>query len=267
MTRKPLHLEPAATVAPLRARKVTDDSLYARRPDIERLIAVLYEHSIDDVAKRAEIFEHDHPDYLPPEVIVHFLRRSGGEGDTEPYRQLFSSLRQRLLHRLPGRQAEDRKQAKVRQRVLDRVIEILCSDREEYDVRFDYYEVNFNGAVARARDTAWRDVLAAEEKEKPEEIQSLESELGSDSGAEVDAALRSLREVSESFSDLIYRSEILSEINSLPDEEKEVILMLVEGFKIKEIAGIVECDPKTVSARRDRARAKLRVAMNLGENS
>ena len=267
MTRKPLQLEPAVTVPPLRGRKVTDGSLYTRRSEIEQLIADLYEHSIDDVANRAEIFEQDHSDYLPPEVIVHFLRRCKDEGDTKPYRQLFSSLRQRLLHRLPGRQTEDRKQVNVRQRVLDRVIEILCSDREEYDVRFDYYEVNFNGAVARARKTAWRDVLAAEEKEIPEEIQSLEAELGSESGADVDVALRSLRGVSESFSDVIYRSEMLSAINSLPDEEKEVIFMLVEGFKIKEIAEIVECDPKTVSARRDRARAKLREAMNLGENS
>ena len=264
MTRRPIQLKAAATVPPLRTQTVADGSLYTRRPEIEQLIADLYEQPMDDVAKRAETFEQDHPDYLPPEVIVHFLRRSKEEGDTKPYRQLFSSLRQRLLHRLPQ---TDRKEAEVRQRVLDRVTEILCCDRGGYDVRFDYYEVNFNGAVARARKTAWRDVLLAEEKEQPEEIQSLETELGSESGGEVDAALRSLRGVSESFSDAIYRSEMLSAINSLPDDEKEVILMLVEGFKIKEIAEIVERDPKTVSARRDRARAKLREAMNLGENS
>ena len=62
---------------------------------------------------------------------------------------------------------------------------------------------------------------------------------------------------------MVYRSEVFSAINLLPDVEKEVILMLIEGFKIKEIAKTVGCTEKTVSARRNRARVKLSEEMNL----
>ena len=159
---------------------------------------------------------------------------------------------------------ENRKQADVRQHVLDRVMEILCADRKEYDKRLDYYEINFNSAVARARTTAWRDLLHSEENE---ELRSLEIELASEDGARVDEALRCLRGVSESFLDVIYRSEVFSAINSLPDEEREVIFMLVEGFKIKEIAETVGCTEKTVSGRRDRARLRLSETLKMEKKS
>ena len=272
MTRNLIRMEPVAAVTPLRARRKKDNSLYTRRPNIEQMLADLSNVPIDEIARRAAILDQQDPEFLPPEVLMHFLRRSKSDGDTEPYRLLFASLRQRLLQRLPVREwrnsgqpvSEDRKQADVRQQVLDRVIELLCADRGEYDVRLDYFEINFNGAVARARKTAWRDSC---ETEKSEKTQSLNVEMSAGEDNDVDEALRSLRGVSENSSDAAYRLEVFSEINSLPDEEREVILMLIEGFKIKEIAEAVGCTEKTVSARRNRARAKLSEEMNLEEKS
>ena len=255
-------------ILPLRARKLEDDSLYERRPMIEQLLHQLLEVEVEEIARRAQVLDQQDPNYLPPEVLVHYLRRSKDDENTGSYERIFMSLRQHLLQRLKvqrrtlsgDRVIEDRFQADVRDRVMDRVMEILCEDQKGYDTRLDYYEVNFNGAVSRARITAKRDLV---EKKKTENTQSLDARLSSDEAGEVDATIRSLRGVSEDFSDLIYRSEVISAINTLPNEEQEVMLMLIEGYKIKEIAEKVGCTAKTASARRNRARAKLRREMNV----
>ncbi|WP_372718357.1 RNA polymerase sigma factor [Novipirellula sp.] len=265
-------VNPVTVVPPLRSRTMKNDEPYVRRPDIEDLLQRLLSTDIEEVARRASIFDQDDPEYLPPEVLVHYLRRLKNEDGSEAYRQIFMSVRQHFLQRLKvnrwhdsgGRVIEDRFQAEVRDRVMDRAMEILCGDRMEYDSRLDYYEVNFNGAVARARSTAKRDLC---EQEKTENSRSLDAAMNSDDAAEVDAALRSLQGESENFSDVIYRSEVLSAINSLPIEEREVMLMLVEGYKIKEIAEKVGCTPKTASERRNRARAKLAAELNVETKS
>ncbi|QEG01556.1 RNA polymerase sigma factor [Stieleria maiorica] len=266
MTKEPIRV--ATAVPPLRKRKQSTGEVYSRRTPVEQLLAALHEISIEEVARRSEILDSADPEYIPPEAVMHFVRFAKNCSDQLAYKSLFRSLRQRFLQLLRvnrkslggDRYIEDSYQAAVRDAVVDNVTEKLCHDRNAYDDRLDYFEINFNSAVARARRTAKRD---SSENRKRENCQSLEAVVESADLDGVDTAIRSLRDVSEKFEDFSYRSGVYSAISLLPDEERQVIQLLVEGFKIKEIAELVGCTEKTVSARRNRARAKLREELYL----
>ncbi|MDO5494253.1 MAG: sigma-70 family RNA polymerase sigma factor [bacterium] len=51
------------------------------------------------------------------------------------------------------------------------------------------------------------------------------------------------------------RNELLS---SLPPSEREVVLLVADGYRVHEIAAILDCSPNAVSMRLMRARARLR---------
>jgi len=53
------------------------------------------------------------------------------------------------------------------------------------------------------------------------------------------------------------RNEVVAAINSLPDDEKRVMRLVVMGYSNVEIAEIVDCADKTVYNRRKRAEAKI----------
>ena len=59
-----------------------------------------------------------------------------------------------------------------------------------------------------------------------------------------------------------HATEVRAAFESLPEEHRDILrLGLVEGFSVKELAGLLAIPPGTVMSRLSRARARLRIAL------
>ncbi len=258
-----MKIEKRKKVPPLRKRD-GDCEEYFRRGNVEAELDSLHQLPIETVAERAELLDSDDANYMSSEAVLHFVRQSKAIGDSLPFRTLFKVLRQRVLKAVPvsvkrlddGKVGEDAYQLEVRERVVKKFMEILCLDRKNgYDGRLDYYEAMFNSAMRKLRLTAQAATSTRREREKsvPVVIDEAISGKGDDFGA----ILENLNEPADS-GNSVYRFELLSAINNLPDDdERRVIELLIQGYLLKEVAEIVECTEKTARTRRNKARAAL----------
>lgn len=260
-----LATNPATPVAPLR-RLMPDGSPYYRRPEVEEALAVLVQLPPTEVASRAKIKDTDHRDYLPTECVLYFIRRWDPIKDGSAFHDLFNILRQRILRAVPvfsrrvansNQIAERAFDLEVRDAVIHKFQELLCRDRREYDEKLDFYEGQFNLTLARLRSTARRDL-------GKKEIRDRAAAAGGHPGRahdEVEAALASLRDDAEKKEREFYRSRLQVAISSLPQDERRVIELILEGLTLDAIARALKCVEKTVRNRRDRAVKRLRLEL------
>ena len=240
-----------------------DGKMYSRREDVEAELESLHQLPIETVAERAELLDVDDPSYMSSEAVLHFVRQSKAIGDSMPYRTLFKILRQRVLKAVPvtvkrldnGKVGENPYQLEVRDRVVEKFTKILCIDRKNgYFGRLDYFEAMFNSAMKKLRLTAQKATSTRRETAKSEPF--VIDEAVSGEGDDFADVLENLSEPANS-ENSVYRFELLSAINNLPDDERRVIELLTQGYLLKEVAEIVECTEKTARTRRNRARAAL----------
>ncbi len=252
-----------------------DGTPYERPKEVEEALAGLSRLPASELVRRAGIEETDHPDYVPSECVLYFVRRPSSFGDDEnALHDLFVTLRERVLQavpvlrqRLPGsnKVAEKKTDLEIREAVLQKFQELLCGDRGEYDERLDFYECRFNRALALLRSTARRDVRREESHYRPAAPDGDTNELS----RKVDAALAALQESADHPNlDPAYRSKLHVAISSLPPNQRQVIELMLKGLPIDStngevltIAKVVGCTEKTVRNRRDRAIARLRDAL------
>lgn len=242
--------------------KKNGDVQYVRRGEVEEELEALYATSIEELAERSKISDADDPMYVSSEAVLHFVRQSKENDDGPAYETLFGELRQRLLRALPvdekrlpnSKFAVDPYQQEVRDQVMHKFMKLLCIDRNESSERLHYFEVMFNGAVARLRQTAKRDASERRKREKSEALPDVSGQPSDANG--FDEHLRELNEPAENDGS-VYRFEVLSAINTLPDDERRVVELLIQGYLLNEVANIVKCTEKTARSRRDRARKKL----------
>ncbi len=243
-------------------RKKNGDVLYVRRGEVEEELKTLYATSIEEVAERSKISDAGAAQYISSEAVLHFVRQSKENDDGPAYETLFGELRQRLLRALPVREkrlpdskfAADPYQQEVRDQVMHKLMKLLCIDRNESSERLHYFEVMFNGAVARLRQTAKRDASERKKREKAEVLPEASDQPADTDGFEEN--LQRLNEPAEN-DENVYRFEVLSAISTLPDDERRVIELLIQGYLLKEVADILKCTEKTARERRNRARKKL----------
>jgi RNA polymerase sigma factor (sigma-70 family) len=252
-------------VAPLR-RLLPDGSPYYRRPEVEEAIAILVQLSPTDVALRAKLQNADHPDYLPTECVLYFIRHWDPVKDGSAFHDLFNVLRERILKAVPvfkrrvagsSKFAERAFDLEVRDAVMHKFQELLCRDRREYDLKLDFFEGQFNLSLSRLRLTARRDIGKKASRYEPSAVES-------DSGKpyeDIEAALATLREDSERKDREFYRSRLQVAISSLPPDECRVIELILEGLTHLSIAKALNCVEQTVRNRRDRAVEKLRLEL------
>ena len=251
-----------STSAPPLRKKTAGGKPYARRSEVQAELLSLSSNTIAEIADQSMILDQDDENYLSSESILHFVRQSKANGDGSAYEKLFRQLRQRLFKATPVREKQisgsqvtaDPYQEEVRSRVVDKFMELLCKDRNEYCERLDYFEINFNDAMAALRQTARRDTSEREKREYAEPLLLYESQQFDDDG--FDDVLQNLNEPSKTDPGH-YRFEVLSAINELPDDERRVIELLIQGYLLREVADIVGCTEKTARHRRNRGRAAL----------
>jgi hypothetical protein len=245
---------------PLRKVKL-DGTLYSRRPAVEAEIQELEVIGAAELERRASDCSRTSPDFVSPEALVHFVRNveSGIHRET-----LTERLLERLHLLLPRADDASLTNANIRDDVADHFIDLLLSDRVAYDDRLDYYEINFNSAVARdrkdARDRHWK-----------HENRFDELEVDEDEGALPIAAIGGYEPFDPTELDQkTYRLQLDDAIDGLPEIQKRIIEMIRHDIPIDSkdpsavtISKTLGKSEKTIRTYRDKAFASLRSRLEL----
>ena len=260
-------------IVPLRKR-LGDGTPYTRRAGTEKLLEKLASMPRDELIERAKIRSSRHPDFIPSECLLYFVRQSKLDNSSRQFEALFRSLFARVeyaavppgsWHRTAdGKPALSSTAVKIQEDVVERFFLRLTTDREGYDEGLDYFEINFADSIARLRSTARRKAQKEDNRRQPIELEDGEV------SAEVERAARDFNPLDPSkLKDGNYRSRLLGAIKALPDDERHVVALLFKEYPIDStdpntpsICKILGCVEKTVRNRRDRAFTKLKQALS-----
>lgn len=140
-------------VRPLRKNTLLG-ALYTRRPVVEAEIVELQGLDADDFVARCQLSAKSVAGYVSSEAILYFLRLR--RIDNAHGESLFRILMERVMRLLPRSRSADGSTAdlaslEIRDRVMDALIDRIVADQIEYEERLDYFEINFNQALARDR--------------------------------------------------------------------------------------------------------------------
>lgn len=257
----------AIEIPPLRKVK-QDGLLYRRRQPIETMLIELACAPTEVLAQRARIIDRRSPNYIPSEVLVHWIRQTRYHKSDAQFNALYPLLKQRILHACPtkdiranGVDAVVGTYADIQEHVLERVVRLLLRDRSSYEEKLDIYEVVFDRAIAKLRDSAFRSIFARENSLVPIEYE----ESGEITSEVEDSLSRYSTESMTPEEDLTYRFQLRAAIDSLPKDERRLIDMEEAGYpdqsedpEVKTIAKLLGRTPKTVRAMRKRAYQRIR---------
>jgi RNA polymerase sigma factor (sigma-70 family) len=258
---------------PLRKTSNSTGKSYQRRLEVEELIEKLESTSHIDIVKYCT----NHKNKTPTEVILYFIRHSKDPLSKLHFEQLFTFLFTRLssaLNRLVPDSRFD-KAGYIRQEMLGKFAEIIASDRNAEETKLDYFEVNFNSSFARFRIDVLRQIGPARENDPLENSTSLTGE----SGDYIEVLPKIEKKVLEDFSlqssklnDPSFRLRFYEAINSLPENERQVIGLLLQGMPIESkdlnnqtISTTLGCAVKTVNNRLNRAYNSLKANLLMEE--
>lgn len=130
----------------------------------------------------------------------------------------------------------------------------------------DFYEIRFDKAFSASRTSALRQI-------GPTVVDTVSLGTDEDDGLEISAEVEAaaadfLSSDPEKLDDPAFRLALTAAIDCLPDDQKQVIGLLLQGFQIDSkdknimsIARILQCDERTVRNRRDRACKALKAIL------
>ena len=252
-------------IPPLRKCTI-DGAAYTRTGEVEAKLLELHDLGSAELIDRCRVRSRDSPDFVPSECLLHFVRATRGDNSDALFDRLYDILLTRLLRLLPSAGRPDAAtmsltDARIREKVLDRFLELLSVDRLGYEDRLDYFEVRFDGAVAKlradARSVAWRE----ENRSVP-----LELDESGDASMEVERAAGNFDpfDVGEMGAEG-YRTRLDAAIDSLPEGQARIVTMIRQGIPVfSENAGTMTVakalgrSDKTIRTYRDKAYVALR---------
>jgi hypothetical protein len=259
-------------ITPLQKRTL-DGSPYTRRRIIEIKIVELASLSCDELIARCEIRQKDDPGYVPSECLLYFIRTSRTDNSNIYFERLYKILAERILRSLPKPENLDGQtisfsKSAIREKVFERFLDLLLSDRNVYLDKLDYYEINFDSALKNLRRDAQDQVWRNENR-----LTTLYDEDTGEPTTAVEHAAESFDPFNASaFADDDYRSCLYTAIDTLPPQQRRIIVMILRGIPIHSkdhsvptIAKVLGKDEKTIRKYRDKAYAVLRAALNKGE--
>lgn len=248
---------------PLRKHR-PDGTPYFRRNVVEAEIQVLAGISAAEFERRAKLWQAKDPEFVSPEALLYFVRNAAPGAHRE---KLTEQLLVRLARRVPaianaGGDTVSLTKMNVREEVCDHFVDILLSDRKQYDDRLDYYEVNFNGAVAADR----RDANARHWKHENRTTE-LENEEGEVS-AEVESTVKYDPFDADELDKKDYRLLLDEAIESLPEFQRRIVVMWRQGIPIESndssvesISTVLKKSERTIRTHRDKAFASLKMRL------
>lgn len=250
-----------------------DGRPYRRMVHIEARLAELVDLPFDDIVRLGAITTRSSPDYIPSECLTHLLRMTQRDNHNGRFNRLYPLLLKRFLKVLPGNASDedvpiDSRASDIRDWAKNRFHLLIAQSASGGD-GLDFYEVHFDGAVARLRLSARAAVGRRAAREMPIERDPDTQELGPAIEA---AAARDREGDGEFLLDEHFRFRLLAEIDRLPREQREVVTMLMNNIQTEaqdpatpSIAGLLGCEPRTVQNRRARAIKALRSALGQGD--
>lgn len=246
-------------------RTNSSGELYVRRTEVENLLIELERISTPERIQQFSISQRTNDSYIPSEILLYFLRKASRDKENKPkeYEDLFNLLVKRVKISLQSRVSEALVGGTtlIREEVMSKFIELLANDYTNSSTKLDYYEVNFDSALAALRISAIR-------KEESSKIQILPLEVSekNELSPEIEqAAVNFYENTQYQLDNPAFRLALYSAIDKLPSDQKQVISLMLDGFPIDSkdqqtmtIAKALDCDERTVRNRRDRAVKNLR---------
>ncbi|MFC5439118.1 RNA polymerase sigma factor [Rhodanobacter ginsenosidimutans] len=249
---------------PIRKRKL-DGTLYFRREKVEAEIRTLGEISATELERRAGLWQVSDPGFVSPEALLYFVRNATAGTHRE---KLTEKLLVRVARRVPsvsnsGGETVSLTRMNIREDVRDHFIDLLLSDRKQYDERLDYYEVNFNSAVAADRldasDRHWK------HENRTAEIEIEEGEVS----ALVESAVGGYNPFdADELDKKDYRLLLDEAIDSLPEFQRRIVVMWRQDIpiesndpSIESISKVLGKSEKTIRTHRDKAFASLKLRL------
>jgi len=263
-------------IPPLRQTSV-EGVLYSRRKHVEEAIKKSMELTFSELIEAGGILNHHDKNFIPGEVLIFRLRLTRDNNSDDQFIKLHELVMARVRkacpkawHNISGNHlgGEAARNAEISERVCQKVEDLLLKDKIAYYNKLDYWEVSFNGAIAKLRSTEKRTSRRRENPKTTIEYQDGSGEVKGD----VEAALASMQRSSFTKEEnLSYRIQVRAAIDQLPDKERKVINMLLAEIpmnssdpKKTSITKLLGCTPKTVRNRRDSAIVKLQAKLGLG---
>lgn len=249
---------------PLRKHKL-DGTPYFRRDKVNAEIQSLAGISAAELERRADLWQVGDPGFVSPEALLYFVRNAAAGAHRD---KLTEKLLLRVARRVPsvadaGGKTVSLTKMNIREDVRDHFVDLLLSDRKQYDDRLDYYEVNFNGAVAAdrrdANDRHWKheNRTAELETEDGEVSSQVESAVGDYDPFDVDELDKK-----------DYRFLLNEAIDSLPEFQRRIVVMWRQDIPIESndpsvesISKVLGKSEKTIRTHRDKAFASLKLRL------
>lgn len=240
-----------------------DGSPYFRREVVEDEIRKIANLGEPELERLAAIWPTSAPGFVSPEALLHLVRNlpPGVHRDS-----MTGQLLGRVRRRLPpathaGGQTESLTKMNIRDDVFHRFVDLLLSDRAEYDDRLDYYEVNFYQAIAMARIDAstrhWIHENRSEVLGSDEEGVSERVEVAAGSYDPFDADELDKKD---------YRLMLDDAIDTLPELQRRIVEMWRQEIPIESndpavdsISKVLGKSEKTIRTHRDKAFASLQM--------
>lgn len=249
---------------PLRKTKL-DGTPYYRREVVETEIDEIATINVTELVRRAALWPSTASGFVSPEALVYFVRKlpAGAHRD-----KLTEQLLVRVVRRIPrasdaGSHTESLTRMNIREDVVDRFVDLLMSDRDGYEDRMDYYEINFNSAIATARKDAsnrhWThenrsDELGSDEVEISERVEVAAGNYDPFDADELDKK--------------DYRLMLDDAIDTLPEFQRRIVEMLRQEIPIEtkdpsvdSISKVLGKAEKTIRTHRDKAFASLKMRL------
>lgn len=253
---------------PLRKLKL-DGTPYFRREVVEAEIQALAGVSAAELEHRASLWPSSEPGFVSPEALLYYVRTAAPGAYRE---KLTEKLLFRLARRIPsvsnsGGDTISLTKMNIREDVRDHFVDLLLNDRKQYDNRLDYYEVNFNHAVAVDRRDAnarhWTQENRTTELETEDGEVSIEVELAASKYDPFDA---------DELDKKHYRLHLDVAIDSLSELHRRIIVMLRQEIPIESkdpsvqsISKVLGRSEKSIRQHRDKAYAELKLRLERRE--
>lgn len=252
-------------------RKKSDGAQYERPVEIEDCLEKLEKISSSERIQQFETFSKKHPSYIPSEALVYFLRNAWKVGAKSDFEKIFRILLNRVERSLCSVISDSRIAGArgIREEIMGLFSERIAKDCKESTSYLDFFEIRFEKAFAAFRISILRQI-------GPSTIETIplisEEDTGLEISAEVESAAADFLGGNPSIlDDPAFRSELTAAIDHLPDDQKQVIGLLQQGFQIDSIdknimtiSRILKCDERTVRNRRDRAYKTLNTILQEG---
>lgn len=248
-------------------RKTNGQGLtYSRRASVDAIIDALVAGPRDEALRRCANADRKHAEYIPSEALLHLLRGSRLDNSDKQFELLFRLLFARVRTSLKGALPSNvyANAADMWQSVEDDLVELIRTDRAEYQVGLDYYEVNFDSALAADR----TDVLRKMGPRKARTVPLEDTVTGEIAGHVEEAAQKFFAQDPSKFGDEAFRSAAYAAIDTLPGDQKQVVCLLIQGLPIYDkdptvttVARTLNCSEKTVRNRRNRAFETLKALL------